>query len=96
MWDREIEEILAEVHTMAHVRPAVQRLVGRAKQASGRDNITAVLALVEDVSARAVTRRTAGPKWLTKVRQLIQRTPAAPQPPPVPQQPGKPADGIRP
>ena len=96
LWDREIEEILAEVHTMAHVRPAVQRLVGRAKQASGRDNITAVLALVEDVSARAVTRRTAGPKWLTKVRQLIQRTPAAPQPPPVQQQPGKPADGIRP
>jgi protein phosphatase len=85
LWDREIEEILAGVRSMADVRPAVQRLVGRAKQASGRDNITAVLALVEDVATPGATRRPAGTKWLTKMRQLIQRTPAP--------QPKKPAGG---
>jgi hypothetical protein len=36
------------------VRPAVQQLVGGAKKASGRDNITAVLALVENPAAEAV------------------------------------------
>jgi len=68
----------------------------------GADNITAVLALVEDVSA--AERRPAGKKWLAKVCQLIQRTPAAPPPtpvpppvpsrPPAPPQPGEPADGL--
>jgi protein phosphatase len=89
LWDREIEEILAGVHTMADVRPAVQRLVGRAKQASGRDNITAVLALVEDLATPAATRRPAGTKWLTKMRQLIQRPPS----PSASSQPEKPAGG---
>jgi protein phosphatase len=54
LWDREIEEVLAGVRVPADVRPAVQRLVGGAKKASGRDNITAVLALVENPAAEAV------------------------------------------
>jgi serine/threonine protein phosphatase PrpC len=47
LWDREIEEILAGVASGAEVRPVVETLVERAKQASGRDNITAVVAYVE-------------------------------------------------
>jgi len=47
LWDREIEQILAAIHEPGGVRPAVRRLVAEAKQASGRDNITAVVALVE-------------------------------------------------
>lgn len=47
LWDREIEQILAAVDRPAAVRPAVRRLVAGANQASGRDNITAVIALVE-------------------------------------------------
>jgi protein phosphatase len=87
LWDREIEDILAGIRAPADVRPAVQRLVSRAKQASGRDNITAVLALVEDGSAPADAADTMGVKWLRKVRRMIQRTPTEPS------QPGKPADG---
>ena len=52
LWDREIEVALAGVRTVADVRPAVQQLVGGAKKASGRDNITAVLALIEDTDAK--------------------------------------------
>lgn len=47
LWDREIEEVLARLRTCNDVRPAVQELIAKAKAASGRDNITAVLALVE-------------------------------------------------
>jgi protein phosphatase len=47
LWDREIEEVLDRVRTPADVRPAVQGLIAKAKTASGRDNITAVLALIE-------------------------------------------------
>jgi protein phosphatase len=54
LWDREIEKVLAGVRVPADVRPAVQQLVGGAKKASGRDNITAVLALVENPAAEAV------------------------------------------
>jgi len=46
LWDREIEQILAAVDEPAEVRPAVRRLVAGANDASGRDNITAVIALV--------------------------------------------------
>ena len=46
LWDREIEQVLAGVRQPADVRAAVQRLVAGARQASGRDNITAVVALV--------------------------------------------------
>jgi protein phosphatase len=48
LFDREIEQLLAGVRSAGDVRPAVQQLVARAKEASGRDNITAVVALVED------------------------------------------------
>ena len=36
------------------MRPTVQELVAAAKRASGRDNITAVIALVEDVAPISV------------------------------------------
>jgi serine/threonine protein phosphatase PrpC len=47
LWDHEIEQILAAVQNPAEVRPAVHQLVAGANRASGRDNITAVVALVE-------------------------------------------------
>ena len=67
LWDREIEEVLGRLRTPDDVRPVVQELIAKAKAASGRDNITAVLALVEagpaSVSAVAnVTSRWR--KWL--------------------------------
>ena len=46
LWDREIQQILAGVGTPDAVLPAVRELVAGAKRASGRDNITAVAALV--------------------------------------------------
>jgi len=46
LWDHEIERVLAGVRGAAEVRPAVQQLIADAKQASGRDNLTAVIALV--------------------------------------------------
>jgi protein phosphatase len=57
LWDREIEEVLVKVRVPADVRPAVQQLVGSAKKASGRDNITAVLALVENPAAGDVAAK---------------------------------------
>ena len=57
LWDHEIEDVLAGVRVSADVRPAVQRLVGSAKKASGRDNITAVLALLEDPAAGTVASK---------------------------------------
>ena len=47
LWDHEIRRILTAVRRPAEVRPAVRQLVAGAKQTSGRDNITAVVALVE-------------------------------------------------
>jgi PPM family protein phosphatase len=47
LWDREIRRILTAVRRPAEVRSAVRQLVAGAKQTSGRDNITAVVALVE-------------------------------------------------
>jgi protein phosphatase len=47
LWDREIRQILTAVRRPAEVRSAVRQLVAGAKQTSGRDNITAVVALVE-------------------------------------------------
>lgn len=46
LWDHEIEKVLAGVVSPDDVRPAVLRLVETSKSASGRDNITAVVALV--------------------------------------------------
>jgi PPM family protein phosphatase len=48
LFDREIKQLLAGVRSAGDVRPAVQQLVARAKEASGRDNITAIVALVEN------------------------------------------------
>lgn len=45
LWDHEIGQILAMVRSPSDVRRGVQRLVDSAKLASGRDNITAVIAL---------------------------------------------------
>ena len=47
LWDHEIRRILTAVRRPAEVRPAVRQLVASAKQTSGRDNITVVVALVE-------------------------------------------------
>jgi len=46
LWDREIEEMLGAMRSPEHVRPAAQGLIARAKAASGRDNLTAAVALV--------------------------------------------------
>ncbi len=46
LWDKEIAEVLGKIRTTDDVRPAVQQLISRAKASSGRDNITATLALV--------------------------------------------------
>jgi protein phosphatase len=52
LWDREIEEILGRLRSPADVRSTVTALVEGAKNASGRDNITAVLALAEKAPPR--------------------------------------------
>ena len=57
LWDREIGTMLAGVRSPADVRPVVQRLVGGAKKASGRDNITAVLALVESPGTESIAAK---------------------------------------
>jgi protein phosphatase len=46
LWDKEIEEILATLTQPEQVRPTLHLLIDRAKKASGRDNITGVIALV--------------------------------------------------
>jgi PPM family protein phosphatase len=46
LWDHEIESVLAGIRLPGDVRGAVQRLVLSAKRASGRDNITVVVALI--------------------------------------------------
>ena len=46
LWDFEIAKSLAAVKSPSDVTPTVKRLVDAAKHASGRDNITAVLALI--------------------------------------------------
>ncbi len=46
LWDHEIEKALASLREPEAVRATVRALVEGAKQASGRDNITAVVALV--------------------------------------------------
>ena len=51
LWEKEIEEALARVRTAADVRLVAEHLVAAAKQASGRDNITVVVLLVEDAAA---------------------------------------------
>jgi protein phosphatase len=45
LWDHEIERALSRVREPAQVRAAVEGMVAASKEASGRDNITAVVAL---------------------------------------------------
>ena len=55
LWDHEIRRILTAVRRPAEVRPAVCQLVAGAKQTSGRDNITVVVALVEGPPSAGTT-----------------------------------------
>ncbi len=55
LWDHEIRRILTAVRRPAEVRPAVRQLVAGAKQTSGRDNITVVVALVEGPPSAGAT-----------------------------------------
>lgn len=66
LWEAEIAEELAKIHSDADVRPTVQRLIMRAKAASGRDNITAVIAFVV-TGPVATASRTTG--WLRFFRR---------------------------
>jgi PPM family protein phosphatase len=56
LWDHEIEQLLGRVRHRADVRPVAQKLVDGSKQASGRDNITAVVALVEPAAEGPAAR----------------------------------------
>jgi len=56
LWDAQIAQILGRIRRGEEVRPAVRQLVGQAKQASGRDNITAVIAYVEAMPVAASHR----------------------------------------
>ena len=53
LWDHEIEAALARVRAAADVQPIAVELIAVAKQASGRDNITVVVMLVEPGSEAA-------------------------------------------
>jgi protein phosphatase len=68
LWDHEIEALLAGVRSPEDVRPAVLRLVESANKASGRDNITAIVALVVDSAPGGD-----GPPSRTFWRRLFQR-----------------------
>jgi serine/threonine protein phosphatase PrpC len=57
LWDHEIRRILTAVRRPAEVQPAVRELVASAKQTSGHDNITAVVALVENPAAGTVAAK---------------------------------------
>ncbi len=62
LWDREIEAVLARLRAPGDVRPAVRELVEKAKLASGRDNITAVLAWIVS-GPESVPDAKAGGRW---------------------------------
>ncbi|MBS0661923.1 MAG: serine/threonine-protein phosphatase [Verrucomicrobia bacterium] len=55
LWDHDLAKALTAVRGPEDLRPVVEGLVGGAKKASGRDNITAVVALVGP--ARKATAR---------------------------------------
>jgi protein phosphatase len=73
LWDREIGQILAAVHQAADVRPAVQQLVGRAKTASGRDNITAVVAFLAGPQPAAVPPAGKDASLIGRLRKIVKR-----------------------
>jgi protein phosphatase len=47
LWEHDLAQALSRVHHAADVQPLTEELVASAKRASGRDNITAVLLLIE-------------------------------------------------
>ena len=51
LWEKEIERALTRVRAAVDVQPVAEHLVAAAKQASGRDNITVVVVLVEVMTA---------------------------------------------
>jgi serine/threonine protein phosphatase PrpC len=61
LWDHEIEKLVAGVRVSADVRPTAEQLIASAKQASGRDNITAVVALLENVEPIKAVKAPAAP-----------------------------------
>lgn len=63
LWDHEIEEVLARLRTPGDIRPTVQELIAKAKTSSGRDNITAVLALIETGPAGVSSVSAAAARW---------------------------------
>lgn len=69
LWDHEIESILAGIRSQGDVRPAVVRLVQSAKEASGRDNITVVVARAQD-KADPGPGAQAGSYWRRTLRRL--------------------------
>jgi protein phosphatase len=64
LWDHEIEAVLGRLHTADDVRPTVTALVAQAKSSSGRDNITAVLALIETGPPAAPAPTGGWRRWL--------------------------------
>lgn len=66
LWEAEIAAELAKVRSESDVRPTVQRLIGCAKAASGRDNITAVIAFVANAP---LSPPPAGNRWLRFFRR---------------------------
>jgi protein phosphatase len=73
LWDREIGQMLAAVHQAADVRPTVQQLVGRAKTASGRDNITAVVAFLAGPDPAAAPPAATDPGLMGRLRKIVKR-----------------------
>jgi protein phosphatase len=55
LWEHEIENALRRVRTADDVQPIAQELIDAAKRASGRDNITVVLLLVDPGDAAPST-----------------------------------------
>jgi protein phosphatase len=54
LWEREVAESLGRLRAPAELEAVVQEMVARSKQASGRDNLTALVCLVEAPAAHAV------------------------------------------
>jgi protein phosphatase len=63
LWDREIEEVLVRLRTAGDVRPIVHELIAKAKAASGRDNITVAVALIETGPTAVPRVSSDSPRW---------------------------------
>jgi protein phosphatase len=81
LWEREVAEGLARVRGPSDLQAVVQDMVAQSKKASGRDNLTAVVCLVESPAANPA------PSFASAVGQRIRRwlggvpvQPASPRP----------------